>query len=147
MPVPRESVMIRRFHIPMLLTVALLGRATLPVRAAEDLYPKHMNARTQKAIVKGLDYLAKTQGPDGNWPNGQDGAAYPLSMSALAGMAFLAHGNTTTRGPYAENVERVVNYLVGCAKPSGIITSGSQEQGRPMYGHGFAMMFLASAYG
>jgi hypothetical protein len=138
--------MTRRFNIPVVTCLALTLCCTR-LRAAEELYPKHMNARTQKTIVKGLDYLAKTQGPDGNWPNGQDGAAYPVSMAALAGMAFLAHGNTTTRGPYAENIERVVNYLVGCAKPSGIITSGSQEQGRPMYGHGFALMFLATAYG
>jgi hypothetical protein len=101
----------------------------------------------QTAVVRGLDYLAKTQGADGNWTDGPDNAAYPVSMASLAGMAFLANGNTTTRGPYAENVERVVRYLVGQSKSNGIITGGGQENGRPMYGHGFALMFLASAYG
>jgi hypothetical protein len=125
----------------------LLSVCAMPVLAAEEIFPKHMDARTEKSIVRGLDYLAKTQGPDGNWTTGQDNAAYPVSMAALAGMAFLAHGNTTTRGPYAENIERVVNYLVGQAKPSGIITSGGQESGRPMYGHGFSLMFLSCAYG
>ena len=55
--------------------------------AAEDLYPKHIDARTQAAIKRGLDYLAHTQSPDGNWNGTQDGATYPTSMAALAGMA------------------------------------------------------------
>jgi hypothetical protein len=62
-------------------------------------------------------------------------------------MAFLANGNTTSRGPYAENVHKVVHYLLGMQQPSGIITGAGQEMGRPMYGHGFSMLFLASAYG
>jgi hypothetical protein len=132
--------------IALVLLLVIVG-LTSPARAAEELYPKHCNARVSKAVQKGLDYLAKTQTPDGNWNAGQDSNAYPVSMAALAGMAFLANGNTTTRGPYAENVARVVQYLLSQAKPSGIITGASQEQGRPMYGHGFALMFLASAYG
>lgn len=137
----------RRPIILMLLAVAVCIRAAAPAAAAEELYPKHVNAKVQQSVKRGLDYLAKTQGPDGNWTGGQDGAAYPITMASLAGMAFLANGNTTTRGPYAENVERVVNYLVGQSKSNGLITGGSQEQGRPMYGHGFALMFLATAYG
>src|SRR5689334_19573965 len=42
--------------------------------AGEDLYPKHIDARTQAAIKRGLDYLAHTQSPDGNWNGTQDGA-------------------------------------------------------------------------
>ena len=139
--------MTRRLTISFVLALAFLARAAAPASAAEELYPKHVNAKVQTSVVKGLDYLAKTQGPDGNWPDGQDGATYPISMTALAGMAFLANGNTTSRGPYAENVGRVVQYLIGHAKPGGIITGPGQEQGRPMYGHGFALMFLATAYG
>ncbi len=132
--------------ILLLLTVATLVRVATPA-GAEELYPKHVNAKVQTTVVKGLDYLAKTQGQDGNWPNGPDNVAYPVTMSALGGMAFLANGNTTSRGPYAENVHRVVQYLIEQSKPSGLITGGGQESGRPMYGHGFALMFLASAYG
>jgi hypothetical protein len=139
--------MTRRLTIIAALAFAFIARAAAPAAAAEELYPKHVNAKVQTAVVKGLDFLAKTQGPDGNWPNTQDGSAYPISMTALAGMAFLANGNTTTRGPYAENVSRVVQYLVAHSKAGGIITGPGQEQGRPMYGHGFALMFLASVYG
>ena len=114
---------------------------------SETLYPRHINAKTDKAVQAGLAYLAKTQTPDGNWANSQDGAGYPISMAALAGMAFLANGNTTSRGAYADNVRRVVHYLLGHQQPSGLIAGPGQEMGRPMYGHGFSTLFLASAYG
>ena len=112
-----------------------------------ELLPKHVTPQSAKAVQSGLAYLARTQTPDGNWVNSQDGASYPISMAALAGMAFLANGNTTSRGPYAEQVRRVVNYLLSNQTASGLITSAGQEMGRPMYGHGFSMLFLASAYG
>jgi hypothetical protein len=131
-----------------LLAIALVIAFAAPrASAAEELYPKHVNAKVQKSVVKGLDYLAKTQSPDGNWTTDQGCGAYPITSASLAGMAFLANGNTTTRGPYADNVARLVQYLVGQAKPSGLITGPGQEQGRPMYGHGFSLMFLATAYG
>ena len=141
--------------VPALVLAATPGAAlaqsqSTPAQAAglgTDVYPKHIDAKTDKAVQKGLDWLAKNQTQDGDWSNSQDGAAYPLSMAALAGMAFLANGNTTSRGPYAENVRKVVHYCLSHAQPNGLITSAAQEQGRPMYGHGFSLMFLASAYG
>ena len=86
---------------------ALAGFAS-PLRT-QEIYPKHINAGAQQAIKNGLDYLAKSQSPNGNWTNSADGAAYPTVMAALAGMAFLANGNTPSRGPYADNVRRVEN--------------------------------------
>lgn len=115
--------------------------------SAEELLPRHVTAKSQLAVVKGLDYLSKTQGNDGSWRGARDGASYPVSMTALAGMAYLANGNTTSRGPYAENVEKTVRYLVRQQGANGLIAGPGQENGRPMYGHGFSLLFLATAYG
>ena len=72
--------------------------------AAEDRYPRHINAKTQATITKALDYLAKTQTEDGNWNSTTDAISYPCVMAALSGMAFLAHGDTpharTLRGKH-----------------------------------------------
>ncbi len=119
----------------------------VPLRAAEEIYPKHVTAKSQAAVKKGLDYLAKMQTQDGNWTNMRDGEAYPITMASIAGMAFLANGNTPTRGPYADQVRRIERYLMSNATPSGLITGASEEQGRPMYGHGFSMLFLSECYG
>jgi hypothetical protein len=68
-------------------------------------------------------------------------------MTGLAGTAFLAHGNSPTRGKYSRSVQGAVEYLVRCATPTGLITGPAQDSGQPMHGHGFALMFLASVYG
>src|SRR6476646_1232394 len=106
--------------------------AALPVRAAEEIYPKHVNAKSQNAVKRGLEYLVKNQNQDGYWNNSRDGTAYPVTMAAIAGMAFLANGNTPTRGPYADQVRRVERYLIGCGTSTGLITSPGEEEGRPM---------------
>jgi hypothetical protein len=132
------------------LVVALLApRAPVAgvASAAQELYPRHVNKKSADAVKKGLDYLAKAQTADGNWINQPDGAAYPVSMASLAGMAFLANGNTPNRGPYADNVRKTVQYLLNNARANGLIAGPNEEMGRPMYGHGFAMLFLASCYG
>src|SRR5438045_1741927 len=132
------------FHRLLIALTALA--AALPARA-EELLPRHVTQQSQAAVKRGLDFLAKRQGQDGNYGGSQDTNAYPVTMTALAGMAFLANGNTPTRGPYADNVRKIERYLIGCAQPSGIITGPGEEEGRPMYGHGFAMLFLAECYG
>jgi hypothetical protein len=138
-----------RPKLPTLSAVILASLAMLipaAVCRADDLLPQHINAKTQKAIEAGLDRLAKTQLQDGNW-GGPDGSTYPTVMAALSGMAFLAHGDTPSRGPYADNVRRIELYLLGNARPSGLITSPAEADSRSMYGHGFSLLFLSTVYG
>lgn len=130
--------------IPML---AALFASPLVAQERDELMPRHINPQTLRAVKAGLDYLAKSQNQDGYWTGSQDAGTYPVSMASLAGMAFLAHGNTTTRGPYADHVRRTLNYVLSNAQPSGLISSNAEFQGRSMYSHGFSLMFLASAYG
>ncbi|MFI5456569.1 MAG: prenyltransferase/squalene oxidase repeat-containing protein [Isosphaerales bacterium] len=114
--------------------------------AQKEVLPKHVTPETLRAVVKGLDFLAGKQADDGSWIMG-GGEAYPVAMTALAGTALLAHGNSPTRGRYSRNVQGAVEYLVRCATPTGLLTGPSQDSGQPMHGHGFALMFLASVYG
>lgn len=125
--------------------IVCLGGALVPLRA-EELQPKHITPESQQAVRKGLDYLARQQSPDGSWTSSRDGSTYPVAMTALAGMAFLANGNTPSRGPYADNVRKAAQYITGQVRPSGLIAAG-EENGRPMYGHGFGLLFLSSVYG
>ena len=105
-----------------------------------------MTPEALRAVTKGLDYLGAQQADDGSWITG-GGQAYPVAMTGLAGTAFLAHGNSPTRGKYSRNVQGAVEFLVRCATPTGLITGPAQDSGQPMHGHGFALMFLASVYG
>jgi hypothetical protein len=127
---------------------ALAAARGLPALGQDEaqVLPKHITPEALRAVTRGLDYLAKEQADDGSWASG-GGEAYPVAMTGLAGTAFLSHGDTPTRGRYSKGVQGAVEYLVRCTTPSGLITGPGQDSGRPMHGHGFALMFLASAYG
>jgi len=133
----------RRFSLMLL--VALLA---FPAASAQQtLLPRHVTPEAQVAVKRGLEYLVQTQAPDGSWRNNPDGRQYPVSMTALAGMAFLAHGHTTTRGQYADTVRKAQRYIMANARPDGLISSANEYGGRSMYGHGFSLLFLSCAYG
>ncbi|MCH7814123.1 MAG: hypothetical protein IID40_08905, partial [Planctomycetes bacterium] len=108
--------------------------------------PKHTVPASEQAIADGLAYLARTQGRDGAWRNRGYGR-YPVAMTSLAGLAFLMNGNTTTQGPYAPVVDRAARFLMNSSGPGGLIARGDEEEGRPMHGHGFALLFLGELYG
>src|SRR5262249_10147815 len=137
----RRSIM-RRIVVASIV-VSLIAH-NIAFTRAQDILPKHVTPQAQLAIKKGLDYLAKAHSQDGSFSGGNDGQAYPVAMTALAGMAFLANGNTPSRGPYSDHVAKIVEYLTSNAQPSGLITGPTQEQGFSMYGHGFSLMFLSS---
>ena len=104
----------------------------------------------QAHVNKGLEWLKKTQGKDGTWSaNGQN----PVSMTSLAGLAMLMEGSTVTQGKYRDNIRSAADWLMNRSMKgggrNGLIGNPDHpgESGRYMYGHGFAMLFLASVYG
>lgn len=108
--------------------------------------PEGITLEAKASIDRGLSYLARAQARDGSWSNRGRYGSYPVSMTALAGLALLMDGNTTTQGRYAPQVDRAAKFLLRSATPTGLIAQRTQE-GRPMYGHGFSMLFLSQLYG
>lgn len=98
----------------------------------------------EASIEKGVAWLAKAQGHDGSW-KAEGGQPYTCSMTGLAGLALLAHGDTPGRGKFGENVLRAVRFLLKQQNNTGEISVPGD--GHSMYGHGFAMTFLAECYG
>jgi len=115
--------------------------------AADDPRTVEVLERYKPVIDRGLQWLARQQARDGHWEamNG----TYPVPMTALAGLALMAEGSTPTQGRYAKEVDNAVEYLMSRAQKNGLIgrPDDPREQQRYMYGHGFATMFLAQAYG
>ena len=108
--------------------------------------PDMVTPETEQAIQKGLAYLARTQARNGCWRSEAMGGVYPTAMTALGGLAMMAAGNTPSEGEYADNVRRAVYFLLSSTGRNGLITA-MVEENRSMHGHGFALMFLAQAYG
>jgi hypothetical protein len=123
--------------LPWLVSMMLL----LPGTAARCLGAS--DADVDRAVSRGLEYLAREQRRQGYWE--ANSGQYRVAMTALAGMAFLAEGSTTTRGKYARNVSRAVDFLLDTAQPGGLI--GYKDDFHYTYGHGFSMLFLSELFG
>jgi hypothetical protein len=117
---------------------ALHQSTAAPAQAAKG------DPKWEAAIEKGLRWVAKTQSAIGHWTAG----GYPTAMTALAGTALIASGSTTIQGPYAKNIRKTVDYLLGPQKlqPNGLIGDPTTDN-RYTYGHGFSMLLLSQVLG
>ena len=136
-----------RANVAAVVVVALHG-VSLPGLAAQGVpaRPPGVTTETEKAIRRGADYLANNQAKDGSWRDQGGRGSYPAAMSSLAGLALISNGSTPTRGKYAPQLRRAVGFLLNCSRRNGLI-SDLQVEYRPMYGHGFSMLFLAQVIG
>jgi hypothetical protein len=99
--------------------------------------------KIQRAVVKGLEWVANSQSKRGHWT--ANDSRYPTAMTALAGMALLAEGSTTTQGKYSSNIRRAVDFIVSRSRANGLI--GDLTDDRYTYGHGYSMLFLSQVLG
>lgn len=102
------------------------------------------NPDAQRAVARGLEWLAARQSRLGHWADAGD--RYPTAMTALAGTALLAEGSTATEGKYARNIGLAVDYLVSRSRTNGLIGDPTRDD-RYTYGHGFSMLFLSQVLG
>ncbi len=119
-----------------------------PLRGQESArkVPELITPEIQASIDRGLKWLAERQLDDGAF--GANGSYKKnVGIAGLAGLAFLSSGSTPGRGPYGNNIERVIDYLQTRSAPTGYIVEDGVSYHGPMYGHGFATMFLAEVYG
>lgn len=117
--------------------------ATLACLTPQTTVAAKRDPKVQSSVTRALDYLAREQRRQGYWE--ANGGQYRVAMTALSGIALLCEGSTTTRGRYAKNVNRAVDYLLQQAQPSGLI--GFPDDFHYTYGHGFSMLFLSQVFG
>ena len=83
------------------------------------------NADVDRAVARGLEWLAAHQSRLGHWTANND--RYPTSMTALSGTALLCEGSTTTQGKYAPNIRKTVDYLVSRSRGNGLIGDPARD--------------------
>jgi len=123
-------------RIVSVLLIASIGFAS-PVVAAEGGW--EITPKSEAALNRGLEWLAKNQGPKGNWDNEQ------LGLVSMGLLAFLSAGHLPGRGKYGDNAQRALDYILDNAKPSGLLNSS--VRGHDMYNHGLATFVLGQVYG
>jgi squalene cyclase len=131
-----------KYALTFTLVLGFLLTTGSPALHADELSPE-----VERAISKGLDWVARTQNRAGYWEG--NGGQYKPAMTALAGMALLMEGSTLREGKYSTNIRRAVDWFVERSQRNGLLVNPNDqaEAGRYMYGHGFGLLFLASVYG
>ena len=97
----------------------------------------------RKAVDRGLAYLASQQQEDGSFAGNRYGRE--VGISALCCLAFMADGHVPGRGKYGANVEKGLDFILKSTSETGFIAADVSHG--PMYGHGFATLFLGEIYG
>ncbi len=134
----------RRIIIAAVAICAVAAPLRAEEKNAEKSAAKLVTPAVQRGIDRGLKWLVSQQRDDGGFNDGSYRGN--VAVCALAGMALTAGGSTPGRGPYGAQVNRCVDYLLANTQPSGFVAGPNSTYG-PMYGHGFATMFLAECCG
>ncbi|EDM28816.1 hypothetical protein LNTAR_09604 [Lentisphaera araneosa HTCC2155] len=125
------------------LTSAKMFSSRSPNAKANAIRKYGGSAVAQQSLRKALNWLAKNQNPDGTW-----GAANKESMTALAVLSFLAHGDTPKSKTYGTHVRKGIMKLAEWGKQSKLpigIHNKNPEKGTA-YTHGLVAYAIAEAY-
>ncbi len=136
--------MMTRFLAGALASACLLALPTsAPAQEAADPIFAEWQDRVDPAIDRALQYLARVQRSDGTFPeNYGDSTGIP----ALVGMTFLSRGHLPTEGPYAEALNRCIDFVLNNQKDNGLYEKGHAGSG-PMYAHNISTLFLSEVSG
>jgi len=131
----------RKMFVLVLAWLCLTVWADYRAEASEGFV--EITPELRQAVDKGLGYLAKIQAEDGSFSAERYGRH--VGVTALACMAFMADGHLPGRGVYGAHVEKGLGFVLRNAHETGLIAANTSHG--PMYGHGFATLFLGEVYG
>jgi hypothetical protein len=95
--------------------------------------------QSRKALDRGLQWLARNQGPEGNWSTNH------LGLVSMGLLAFLSDGHSPGLGRYGAVEKKALDYILRNAKPSGLLNISGEHH--DMYNHGLSTFVLGQAYG
>ena len=111
----------------------------LDVARSQDNIDWEITPESELALERGLQWLARNQGPEGNWESND------LGLVSMGALAFLSAGHMPGKGKYGPHVERAIGYVLKHAKPSGLLNMADPH--RDMYNHGLSAFVLGQAHG
>jgi hypothetical protein len=135
----------KKFLMPLLL---LASNFLLPTsaRAVDDTPPEQIPQQVQSAVDRGLQWLAAHQDPaSGAWPTNVAAGGDSAAITSLAAMAFMARGHVPSQGPYGENINHAVDYILKLQQSNGVLSA--TDVGSTMYDHGISTVMLCETYG
>ncbi len=132
----------RRQGVLAVLCASLLAAGMVAPAAAQiptSRFGEAVPRNVREMYDRGLQYLAKTQSENGDWPGG--GGENGPGTTGMALMVFLACGEDPNFGPYSNHIRLAIRNMIRAQD------SSTGIMGPSMYHHGFATLALAEAYG
>jgi hypothetical protein len=102
-----------------------------------------LESQLKDSASKGLRWLAAQQNERGRFVDANATVKEDVALTALSGLAMLASGSEPGKGEYGKPLQAVVAAVLASQQPSGLFVQG--KAAGPMYGHGYATLFLAEA--
>ncbi|MFN5660784.1 MAG: prenyltransferase/squalene oxidase repeat-containing protein, partial [Planctomyces sp.] len=116
---------------------------TIAPSAANAPLQGEITPELDRSVERGLAALAASQNADGTFGSGR--FARNVAVTSLSALAFMSDGHLPGRGKYGTNVQKALDSVLANATETGLIAS--EIGSGPMYGHGFATLFLGEIYG
>lgn len=120
--------------------VLAFGGATCRAETVEFV---EITPQLRQSVRRGLVYLTSVQAADGSF--GADRYGRHVGITALGCLAFMADGHLPDSGDHGEVVAKGLDFIINSAQETGLIAADTSHG--PMYGHGFATLFLGEVYG
>ena len=102
-----------------------------------------MTDQLDDGVARGLIYLKAHQNSDGSFGRGRYGRH--VGITALCALAFMSDGHLPGRGEYGDQVAKALQFVLDHSGETGLLAADTSHG--PMYGHGFAALFLGEVYG
>jgi hypothetical protein len=130
-----------------------------PGKRGSDREKSPDEVRAATIVDRGLDFLARSQQPDGRWALGRFAGATPedapklqsdTAATGLALLSFLGAGHDHFDGPHRDTVRRGLEFLLAVQKPDGDLYLPSDDLSNScawLYSHGIASIALCEAVG
>lgn len=106
------------FAIAVLMFLGSLVRIGHSQSPNDELLSKLEWQQIDSSVERALQYLASTQQRNGSFPTltqGQPG------VTSLCVMAFVSHGHMPGEGPYGEQLQKAMDFIISCQKPNGLL--------------------------
>lgn len=105
---------------------------------------EEMTDSLDRTVERSFTFLVSQQLSDGSFGRGRyDGH---VGITALGCLALMSDGHLPGRGEYGDAVGKGLEFILDHTTETGFIIGRTTSHG-PMYGHGFATLFLGEIYG
>jgi prenyltransferase beta subunit len=123
-----------------------------PAKTLADALPPAKWRQVENSVDRALAWLAAQQSPDGSFPTLAVGQP---AVTSLCVMAFLSRGHQPGFGPYGQQLNRAIDFVLSCQKEDGLFSYEVPEpyyQERTAshtaaYNHAIAGLMLGETYG